>query len=468
MKYRILNIDDDISNLDSTRMLLEDAGFIVATSLSGKEGIKTYNRHKYSFAVVIVDFRMPEMNGAVTVKRLLASNPRQQIIMYSADGSREALKDSWQAGAVDFIEKDIEVDLFIEKIKSACSKYENTSRLIKKDVDIKSENEKLIESVGMIGCSNGLAEVANKILKYANEKQGVLIQGETGTGKECVARALHNFSDRKCNQLVTVNCAAIPENLLESALFGHERGAFTGADKKQIGKFMLANGGSIFLDEIGDLSLKLQVKLLRVLQEKTVEPVGSNNPQKVDVRVLAATHRDLCKMVKEGSFREDLYYRLNVLSIDIPPIRQRVEDIEPLIAHFTDEICKQNNINKHFQRLTLSVLENYRWPGNVREIQNVVAGHLIKCPDEIVTKDHLDGSLYKKANKRKKVAEKMILSELDEKQKDEKRNYIISVLRKTKNQADAARMLCISPSKLFYYIENYRLQEISNEFNITD
>jgi transcriptional regulator with PAS, ATPase and Fis domain len=245
----------------------------------------------------------------------------------------------------------------------------------------------------MVGWSDDMANVANQVLQLSqsNSDSTVLINGESGTGKELVAKAIHNLSNRESKKFIAINCGAIPANLLESELFGHERGSFTGATTKKIGKFQIANGGTIFLDEIGDMPLELQVKLLRVLQEGTIEPVGSTSPIKVNVRVLAATHVNLEEAISDGRFREDLFYRLNVIPIYLSPLRKRPDDIEPLLLHFQE---KHKGGDKKILYKTLRYLKNYSWKGNVRELENTIDRLLTMVTDSEITPEHLDAKFF--------------------------------------------------------------------------
>ncbi len=449
MSYRILIVDDDKANITSTKLYLEAQGYRVDGATSGKSALEMLHKNDSRYALILMDYFMPELNGIETAKAVLALNPDQLITMYSCDDAKDLVKEAMRVGISDYIEKDLPSDRLLERVQGLCEKYERTTKLIEVEPVAPEESKKIL---GLIGTSSEMAKVKKTIGKYAAENQTVLITGETGTGKEVVAKAIHQLSPRAHNSFIGLNCAAIPENLLESTLFGHEKGSFTGAIRSQVGKFVLANHSTLFLDEIGDLSLDLQVKLLRVLQERMVEPVGSNAPIKVDVRIIAATHKDLELLVREGKFREDLYYRLNVLKIDIPPLRQRKEDIEPLIAHFTEMSNRERGVEMGFERSTLSILTEYPWPGNVRELRHAVESHLIRCPGKTVKTEHLDS----KFDKKEKV---QTLKGFGEKQRAELKRFIESNLKTAKTskttQSEAARKMGITPSKLHYYLQAY-------------
>ena len=392
--YRILLVDDDIKNLKATQGFLKSRGYDVETTASASAAIELVKSEE--FALVLLDYQMPEMMGDALAAIIRQVSPHQQVAMYSCDITRDALKTSMKAGALDFIEKTIPTDELLKTIEAFCNRYEEAFRTIRVGKN-KSENRLLVESVGMVGQSKASADLALKIQKLAAASDtSVLIRGESGTGKELVAHALHKLSARASYPFVAINCGAIPKDLLESELFGHVKGAFTGATDNKEGKFKIANGGTIFLDEIGDMPLELQVKLLRVIQERVVEPVGGKVPLKINVRIISATHRNLEEMAARKLFREDLIYRIRVVEIDVPALRTRPEDIEPLVEHFSAKFNRKNKSNKYFQRRTLEILKRYSWPGNVRELESTIERHLIMAPkdEKMIRPEHLDRKLY--------------------------------------------------------------------------
>ena len=390
--YRILLVDDDLKNLKATQVFLKSRGYDVVTTASPTEAVQLITNEE--FALVLLDYHMPEIMGDVLASMIYQVNPHQQMAMYSCDLTRDALKTSMKAGALDFIEKTIATDDLVKTVEGFCNRYEEAYRTIRPGKS-KSEDRLLIESTGMVGQSKAMATLAHKVQKLAAASDtSVLIRGESGTGKELVARALHNLSSRKNYPFVAINCGAIPTDLLESELFGHVKGAFTGATENKEGKFKLANGGTIFLDEIGDMPLELQVKLLRVIQERVIEPVGGKTPIKINVRIISATHRNLDEMAARKLFREDLIYRIRVVEIEVPTLRSRPEDIEPLVEHFNAQFNKRSGSNKFFQRRTLEILKRYAWPGNVRELEATIERHLIMVPERLIRPEHIERKLY--------------------------------------------------------------------------
>jgi DNA-binding NtrC family response regulator len=371
--------------------------------------------------------------------------------MYTCHADMATVKASFASGVIDYLEKDMDPEKLAEKVRTLCEKWEQTAKPIRESADL-DEREKVIRSAGFVGKSRSLYELVLKIRRYAPENQTLLIQGETGTGKELVAAALHELSERKGRPFIAVNCSAITETLQESELFGHTKGAFTGATQSRVGRFAAANHGTLFLDEVGDLPASMQVKLLRVLQERVIEQVGSQTPIEIDVRVVAASHKDLKDLVERGLFREDLYYRLNDLTLQVDPLRERPDDIEPLIAHFTKLYCEKRGVEKSFQRATLSVFKNYSWPGNIRQLKSMIEQHLIDCTERSIKVEHLNSELFQ-ANL------KPTLKELEKRKREEVREYITEVLARSDRKSDAARTLGLSPSLLNYHIKTYEVAE---------
>ncbi len=366
----ILLVDDEAKIRNALAQALREEGHEVLATESPREAQRLLGRR--FFDVLIVDNLMPELTGIDLIRELVASTPtteRPQIIMMTAHATVESAIEAMKLGAFDYLQKPFEIDELIVTVKRAL----DDQRLRTQHGYLVSERDEEFNHYGIVGRGRQMQEVIRTAEVVAKSRSTVLITGETGTGKEMVARAIHYHSAQRAMPLIKVNCAAIPENLLESELFGHVRGAFTGATTGKKGKFALADGGTIFLDEIGTMSPALQSKLLRVLQEREFEPLGSERSQKVDVRVIAATNRDLPQMVGDGRFQEDLYYRLNVIPIHIPPLRERRDDIPVLVEHF---------IRKHAQRAgktiegieagVLEALQSADWPGNVRELENTL------------------------------------------------------------------------------------------------
>jgi DNA-binding NtrC family response regulator len=447
MAYKILMVDDNVKNLGATKGFLEANGLEVETTQSAKDALERVAEDE--FALVLLDYQMPEMNGDILAAKIREINPLQQFAMFSCDQTRSALKNSYKAGAVEFIEKNEPPEIILATVLSYCHRYETVCRTIRPTKD-KSFNAELLRSLEMVGRTEIMGKAAQKIIKLGEASDiSVFISGETGTGKELAARALHDRSNRAGKPFVAINCAAIPRDLLESELFGHVRGAFTGAVDKKDGKFVLANGGTIFLDEIADMPLELQAKLLRVVQERTVEPVGGRFSFKVDVRIITASHKDLDECVKAGKFREDLKYRILVADVCLPPLRDRVDDIELLVGHFTKIYNKQYNINRYFQRRTLDILKKYSWPGNVRELMNVVEKHMIQADGPAIRPEDLSVNLYQSMQE---ISGTITLSVFEDQQSIERQNFILQTIEATGSKAEAARRLGVSPAHLQYLL----------------
>jgi two-component system nitrogen regulation response regulator NtrX len=360
----VLIVDDEPSILQSLSGLLSDEGFEVTTAANGYEALKIIDTE--SPDLVLLDIWMPGIDGIETLKEIKKGNPTIQVIIITGHGTIETAVNATKLGAYDLIEKPLSIDKVIVAINNAL----NFRRL---EEENKYLRKKSLEKNSISGDSPKTRELKNNIAKAAPTDTWILIMGENGTGKELVARTIHHLSSRADRALIDVSCAAIPEDLIESELFGHEKGVFSETTSKKIGKFELASGGTIFLDEIGDMSLKTQAKILRVLQEQKIQRVGGSRTINVDVRVIAASNKNLEEEIERGRFREDLFYRLNVLPIVVPPLRQRVEDIPILVDTFLEEFAVLNRCKrKEITPGALAILKKYAWPGNVRELKNLV------------------------------------------------------------------------------------------------
>lgn len=335
MPYKILVVDNEAADLECTKLILEDdTDFIVTGLLNSDEAIRSIKEKPNQYAVILLDYRMSK-DGIQTAKEMFEINPHLIIALNSADDSREVLKKCMTIGIKDFIEKNQDEEAVRGIVRGLCQKWEETAELFQKsDDDIENENQKAIESIGIIGKSNAMAQVAHLVRSAAKTDCNIFISGESGTGKEKIAQAIHNLSERRSKPFVAINMSAITETLFESEMFGHVKGSFTGAASDKKGLIASADKGTLFLDEIGELSPTAQAKLLRVLQERKITPVGSTRPIAVDIRIITATHVNLEKAVKDGKFREDLYYRFHVMPIKIPALRDRRSDIRPLLTHF--------------------------------------------------------------------------------------------------------------------------------------
>jgi two-component system, NtrC family, nitrogen regulation response regulator NtrX len=364
-KSRILVIDDEAAIRDSLRMTLEYEGYEFLAAATGQEGLALAEREAPD--LVLLDVKMPGMDGLEVLDRLRNMSDSLPVVMISAHGTPSTAVDAIRKGALDFLEKPFEsTDRLRVTIRNALeqSRLRDENQTLKRVVEVRHQ---------MVGESGALKHVMAAIGRAAPTNATVLIQGESGVGKELVARTIHRNSLRSRERFVQVNCAAIPEELIESELFGHEKGSFTGATEKQVGKFEQADKGTIFLDEVGDMSAKTQAKVLRVLQEGEVERLGSARTIKVDVRVIAATNKNLEEEIEKGRFREDLYFRLAVIPIHVPPLRDRPEDIPLLVRHYMDFFSRENNVRpKRITQAAMDALQRSRWKGNIRELRNTV------------------------------------------------------------------------------------------------
>ena len=363
----ILVIDDEKSLIELLAVIFKKEGYGVMQAMSGEKALDILEKGGIDF--VITDIRMPGLDGMEVLRRVKASYPEVPVVMITAYGTVQQAVEALKAGALDYVVKPFDVD----ELRIIVARGMAQKRLREENLRLKRDLRDQYSFENMIGHSRAMKEIFTLIEKVAPTDSTVLITGESGTGKEMAARAIHYQSNRRENPFVSINCAALPEALLESELFGHVKGAFTGATCDKKGMFEAAQRGTIFLDEIGEMSPWTQVKLLRSLQERKIRPVGGNDEVKIDVRIIAATNQDLKKLIAEGRFREELFYRINVITMDMPPLRKRPEDIPVLIGHFLEKYC--NRIGKKMKRLTpevISLLEAYHWPGNIRELENVI------------------------------------------------------------------------------------------------
>jgi two-component system nitrogen regulation response regulator NtrX len=379
MKARVLVVDDEPAIRDTMRMTLEYDGHEVMAAGSGQEALAL--AEKESPDLVFLDIKMPGMDGLDVLSRLRAMNETLPVVIVSAHGTAATALEAGRLGAFRFIEKPLTKDYVLDAVREGLElgSLRKENRSLRSALEVRHQ---------LVGESQSLKQVMEQVRRAAPTNATVLILGESGVGKELIARAIHRSSLRARERFIQVNCAAIPEELIESELFGHERGAFTGATEKQIGKFEMADKGTIFLDEVGDMSPKTQAKVLRVLQEGEVERLGSSRTIKVDVRVIAATNKDLEDEITEGRFREDLYFRLSVIPISVPSLRERLEDIQPLVQHFIAQFSRENNRRPaRFSPSALEVLRQARWRGNVRELRNLVERLLIMSDRDVIEAD---------------------------------------------------------------------------------
>ncbi len=389
MKAKVLIIDDEEAIRSSLKMIFEYEGYECVLAANGPAALKI--AEKEAPDLIFLDIKMPQMDGMEVLKQLKASPESPPVVILSGHGTVKTAVEATKLGAYDFIEKPPESDRILLVARNALSQKR-----------LSDENRRLRLSFDdryrMVGESGALVKVWDAVKRAAPTSATVLITGESGVGKEMVARAIHRNSLRKDEAFVQVNCAAIPEELIESELFGHEKGSFTGATEKQIGKFELAHKGTIFLDEVGDMSLRTQAKVLRVLQEGEVERIGSQRTIEVDVRVIAATNKKLEEAIEAGDFREDLFFRLSVIPIRVPALRERPEDVEPLVHHFVAQFSAENNFRKKgFAPAAIEALRRHPWRGNARELKNTIERLLIMVEDDEILPEHLGDVLQRPA-----------------------------------------------------------------------
>jgi DNA-binding NtrC family response regulator len=378
-RFRILVVDDEPAQRELVAGFLKKQAFEVSSAERGAKAVELFRQD--SFDLVLTDQKMPNMSGLDLLQAVRAINPETPVILMTAFGSIEAAVSAIQGGATDYLIKPLNLDELLYRIRQVSDRY----RIIAENRELREALQSRHRIEGIIGESGQMLEVVSLMRRVAPSEATVLIRGESGTGKELIAKAIHFASPRASGPLIKVNCAALPETLLESELFGHEKGAFTGALTTRQGRFELADGGTLFLDEIGDLPLHLQAKLLRVLQEREYEKVGSSRPVNVNVRILAASHRPLEALIKAGQLREDLYYRLNVVTISLPPLRERRPDLALLIDHFLRLFAEKNG--KTIRGLTheaRDVLLRYDYPGNVRELENLIERAVVLTRDDVI------------------------------------------------------------------------------------
>ena len=450
-KARIMVIDDEESMCKFMQIMLKKEGYDVSSAQSGKEALGELRSSHYD--LVIADLMMPEMNGLELLSKVRSIDPELNFIVMTAYASVDTAIEALKKGAFDYIAKPYKVD----ELKITIKKSLEQKRIAKENLDLKRQLKKEFSLDSFIGDTPEIIEMKKLVEKVALTDSTVLIQGESGTGKELVAKAIHHHSRRADKPFVTINCAALPETLLESELFGHTKGAFTGAIKEKEGLFFVADGGTFFLDEVGVISQAIQVKLLRVLEEKEITPVGSTKPIQVDVRLIAATNADLEQEVKLGNFRADLFYRLNVIPIHIPALRERKDDIKLLTFYFIKKYCEKLQIKeKSISDEAMNKLLSYSWPGNARELENTMErATLLAKDDEINIKDLPENILSGEAVKliEETRPETPTLETIE-------KSYIFWVLQRTDWQkSKAAQILGIDSSTLYRKIEKYGLKE---------
>ena len=441
-RNKVLVVDDEKNQREIYTMILEGEGFAVTTAQSGEQALRL--AHENDFDLVLTDNKMTGMDGLALLNELLRLDPSIIVVMMTAHGSVESVKEALRGGAFEYLEKPVDRDQLLKVVENALSRLNHIDDEI-------------------IGLSDEMERVKKMVLKVAGSTSTVLIRGDSGVGKERVARAIHKASPRAAEIFQAVNCAAINENLLESELFGHEKGSFTGAHVQKKGQFEIADRGTLFLDEIGDLGVAMQAKILRVLQEREIMRVGGTRPLKVDVRAIAATNRDLEAMVKDGRFREDLYYRLNIIPITIPPLRNRRDDIPPLVDAF---IAKHSlGSNRPIRGLTASarnLIMNYAWPGNVRQLESAIERAILLCEGAEITVEDLPVEIRNEGTPSsafnfKLPPEGIAFEELE-------KSLILQAMEQTSwNITRAAKLLGLSFRTLQYRLEKFGIKKPARE-----
>jgi DNA-binding NtrC family response regulator len=457
---RILVIDDDPVILDLIAEILKTNGYEVVVAPDGEAGIKELHNDFYD--IVLTDLVMPNGDGMDVLNHVVTKLPQTMCIMFTGYGTIKTSVDAIKRGAFDYITKPVTSDELMVVMEKAL-KFKS---LEEENIRLKKELKQKYKYDNIVGTSKAIKKIYDLIEKVCDTDSTVLVSGASGTGKELIARAIHYNSGRSDKPLVVINCGAIPEQLLESELFGHEKGSFTGAYKSRVGRFEMANGGTIFLDEIGEMSPALQVKLLRVLQEQRFERVGGTKTIHVDVRIIAATNKNLTIAINKGKFREDLYYRLNVIPIKVPSLKQRRSDIVLLVDYFMEKFQKgaKKNITG-FSSQAMDAMHGYGWPGNVRELENVIKRITVLCDNEVVDFDDLPEHIQQDSRSIQ-PAEEDILEEgltLDEAVKDYEKRLILEALEKSNwVKTKAAKLLNINRTTLVEKIKKQNLTETAS------
>ncbi len=449
-EFTILLVDDEKSIRETLKMLLTDNGYKVVLATDGFEALDVLKNQFID--ILITDLRMSKMDGIELMERALKTDPYLGVIFISAYADIKCAVSAIKLGAFDYMQKSFTNDEFLITVENAVKR----KKLLEENRHLKRKLENNYGFGQVIGKSDKMQLIFSMIDRIAQSKATVLLSGESGVGKEVFAKLIHERSKRKDKNFVVINCGAIPENLIESELFGHEKGAFTGANQTKIGKFEQADQGTVFLDEVGELPLSMQVKFLRILQEKEFQRVGSLESIKTDIRIIAATNKNLMQEVKNGNFREDIYYRLNVINFEIPPLRKRKEDIPLLAEHFLESFTTEYNKDlKIIEIEALSVLVNYPWLGNVRELKNAIERAVVVAEknEEILTKNHIPKEILGEDNDIQYTAnEKMTLKEFE-------KIFITNTLKQTNgNKTKTAEILGVKRQTLYNKIKEYEIK----------
>jgi DNA-binding NtrC family response regulator len=462
-KGSILVVDDEEIMRDVLEVLLSSTGYKVDLAKTGEEGLEMYSRRTYD--VVLLDVSMPGMGGLSTLEELLKIDSDAVVLMITAYATFDTAVSAWEKGATGIVRKPFQNEQIINLVANGVKKR----RKEEERQTLRQAMTREVKRNAIIGRSTAMENVFRLVDRVAPARSTVLITGESGTGKELIAKAIHENSPRAEQPFVVVNCSNIPSELLESELFGHTKGAFTGAVASKKGLFEVADTGSIFLDEIGDVPPEMQVRLLRVIQEREFTPIGDTTPHRVDVRIVAATNADLKELVRQGTFREDLYYRLSVVPVELPPLRERREDILPLVQHFIRKYNEENGrqISEQINPEVLSLLENYFYPGNVRELENIIERAVVIAPEDEITEECLRAEVRNPELARAAVRDSVGASGEVELARgvnfyDEVRRFEIDLIRRALDQtaghqSRAARLLGLNATTLNSKIKSYNI-----------
>ncbi|MFA6542751.1 MAG: sigma-54 dependent transcriptional regulator [Bacteroidota bacterium] len=448
----ILIIDDEESQRVILKGFLANKGYSVIEANSGTAGV---GKAKKAFVdVVLTDFKMPDKNGLEVLREIRRINPEIAVVLMTAFGTIENAVEAMQAGAYSYLSKPIDLD----ELEMMLHRIAERQSLVTENKQLREQLVEKYSFTEIISHSKQMEEVLNVAVRVARSKASVLVRGESGTGKELIAKAIHFSSERREKPFVAVNSASLNEHLIESELFGHEKGSFTGAEKQRKGRFETANGGTLFLDEVGDLPLSTQVKLLRVLQEGTVERVGGTETLPVDVRVVAATHRNLEQMMKEGTFREDLFFRLNVVTIDIPPLRERKDDVIPLVDFFIAKYLKETKRKKLLlSKEALDTILKYEFPGNVRELENIVHRAVVLSRGEMISTGDLPSTLKQLPSEHDPSS--VTGGSLSDQLESLEKKLLLDALQSSNgNQSKAAKFLGMTERNLRYRLQKLKLK----------
>jgi two-component system response regulator HydG len=450
-KSTVLVVDDDEGHLSVVKTVIKSWGYDVEGADDGTKAVEKAKERP--FDLIVMDVRMAEMSGIEALQVIKKYNPGIPILIMTAYSSVESAVEALKAGAYDYLTKPLDFDVLKLTLERA---LDHTSLRVE-NIELKKKLRSSHDLTNIIGKSQPMKDLIEMVAMVAPSEATALITGESGTGKELIARSIHYNSGRKEGPLVTVNCAALMETLLESELFGHEKGAFTGADRRREGRFMQANKGTIFLDEIGEMSSVMQAKLLRVIQDREIQRVGSDFTLKVDVRILAATNRELQEDVSAGKFREDLYYRLNVVTLRVPPLKERVEDIPLLAQYFLETYTKKNKKRiKGFTPLAMDMFLKYDWPGNVRELENAVERAVILGPGDYITEKELPLSLTKAYPHAEEIDRPPTVSKEPQSLEETEKEAVLAALKAAGgNKSETARVLGITRKTLHKKLQKY-------------